>query len=136
MPKDTTTEQAVIVNEDNIQFIKDDLEAVRKLPDVYMGAMGDTGFMNMIREITQNSLDQISKGNTLDKTIIVSYDARNHGVIVEDNGPGIPLDILAQVFSTLHSSSNYDKKDGSGQYSAGKRNRTPFRDSCPFTIAI
>ncbi len=74
----------------------------------------------MFREILQNSLDEIVKGNTLDKNIIVSYDARSHTVIIEDNGQGIDLNMLVKVFSVLHSSSNYDKVAGSGDFSSGK----------------
>lgn len=111
---------AEINQQKEIKLIKDQVEAVRKLPDVYIGALGNPGFINMYREILQNSLDEIIKGNTLDKNIIVSFDARNHTCIIEDNGQGIKLDMLAPVFSELHSSSNYDKKDGSGDYSSGK----------------
>lgn len=103
-----------------IQIIDDPVEAVRKLPDVYIGALGNSGCINMIREIIQNSLDEIIKGNTLNKDIIVSYDERTHTFIVEDNGQGIDLNMLVPVFSVLHSSSNYDKKEGSGEYSSGK----------------
>lgn len=106
--------------QDNIRIIEDSVDGVRQTPDVYIGALGSTGFKNMAREILQNSLDEIVKGNTIDKNIIMSYDSRNHGVIVEDVGQGIPIDILPKVFSVLHSSSNYDKKDGSGKYSSGK----------------
>ena len=111
---------AEINKQKEIKVIEDPVEAVRKLPDVYIGALGNPGFLNMYREILQNSLDEITKGNTLDKNIIVSYDARNHTVIVEDNGQGIPIDKLVPVFSVLHSSSNYDKVEGSGDYSSGK----------------
>lgn len=103
-----------------IKVIDDPVEAVRKLPDVYIGALGNHGYLNMYREILQNSLDEIIKGNTLDKNIIVSFDARSHTCIIEDNGQGIQLDMLAPVFSVLHSSSNYDKVEGSGDYSSGK----------------
>ena len=103
-----------------IKVIEDPVEAVRKLPDVYLGRLAGPGFLNMYREIVQNSLDEIVKGNTLDKNIIISYDARNQTVIVEDNGQGIDINMLVQVFSILHSSSNYDKVEGSGDYSAGK----------------
>jgi len=103
-----------------IKVIDNPVEAVRKLPDVYIGALGNHGYLNMYREILQNSLDEIIKGNTLDKNIIISFDARNHTCIIEDNGQGIKLDMLAPVFSILHSSSNYDKKEGSGDYSSGK----------------
>lgn len=112
--------QQKINKQDEIKILESDVVAVRKLPDVYIGALGINGFLNMIREIVQNSLDEIIKGNTLIKEIIVSYDARNKVVIVEDFGQAIPLDLVSKVFSKLHSSSNYDKKPGSGKYSSGK----------------
>ena len=103
-----------------IKIIDNPVEAVRKLPDVYIGALGNAGYINMYREIVQNSLDEIIKGNTLDKNIIISFDERTHTCIVEDNGQGIEINMLVPVFSILHSSSNYDKKEGSGEYSSGK----------------
>lgn len=106
--------------EDKIEVLESDLVAVRKLPDVYIGALGNAGFINMVREIVQNFLDPISKRYTLNKHGVVSYDERNHTVIVEDYGPGIELDKLVAVYSKLHSSSNYNKKEGSGNYSSGK----------------
>lgn len=109
-----------INKQDDIKIIDDPVEAVRQLPDVYIGAIGDIGFCNMYREILQNSLDEIIKGNTLDKNVIVSFDARNKTCIIEDNGQGIDLSKLVDVFTVLHSSSNYNKKEGSGKYSSGK----------------
>ena len=103
-----------------IKVLDDPVLAVRQVPDMYMGSLGSKGYLNMFREILQNSLDEIVKGNTLDKNIIVSYDARNNTCIVEDNGQGIQLDMLVPVFTVLHSSSNYDKKEGSSDYSSGK----------------
>ena len=103
-----------------MQYLTSELEAVRKLPDVYIGALGNRGLMNMYREIIQNSLDEIIKGNTLDMNIIVSVDTRNYTFIIEDFGQGINLSDLEKVFSVLHSSTNYDKKEGSGEYSSGK----------------
>ena len=103
-----------------IKILEDPVVTVRKLPDNFIGPLGDKGFLNMYREIIQNSMDEIMKGNTLDKNIIVSFDARNYTCIIEDNGQGIDLDMLGKVFSTLYSSSNYDKEEGSAQYVAGK----------------
>src|SRR5574344_2166336 len=96
-----------------IKVLSNEVEAVRKLPDVYIGALGNRGFLNMYREIVQNSLDEIIKGNTLDKNITISVDLKSYICIIEDNGQGIQLDMLQPVFSVLHSSSNYDKKEGS-----------------------
>ena len=112
-------EQTVNKQKD-IKILDSEVDAVRKLPDVYIGALGNHGFLNMFREIVQNSLDEIMKGNTLDYNIIVSFDSRNKTVIVEDFGQGIVLDKLVPVFTVLHSSSNYDKVEGSGDYSSGK----------------
>lgn len=109
-----------INKQDEIVILDNEVTAVRQLPDVYIGALGNHGFKNMYREIVQNSLDEIIKGNTLDKNIIISYDNRTHTCIIEDNGQGIDLSKLVQVFSVLHSSSNYNKKEGSGKYSSGK----------------
>ena len=109
-----------INKQDEIDVLENDVVAVRQLPDVYIGALGNAGFKNMYREILQNSLDEIMKGNTLDKNIIVSFDSRTKTVIIEDNGQGIDLGKLDVVFSVLHSSSNYHKEEGSGKYSAGK----------------
>ena len=106
--------------ENKIVSLDSQLEAVRKLPDMFIGAIGNPGFMNMIREIVQNSLDCIAKGYTNNKDIVVSYDAISHTVIVEDNGPGVDPNDLIKAFGTLYSSSNYNKQAGSGNYSAGK----------------
>ena len=103
-----------------IKILQDEVEAVRKLPDVYIGALGNHGFLNMYREILQNSLDEIIKGNTLNKNIVITFDSITKTCIIEDHGQGIALDMLAPVFSILHSSSNYDKVEGSGDYSSGK----------------
>lgn len=111
---------SAVIKEDQIKVIEDPVEAVRKLPDVYIGALGNAGFVNMFREIFQNCTDIILKGYTNDYGIIVSIDFRSYTCILEDNGPGIPLEMLEKVFSVLHSSSNYDKKSGSGNYSSGK----------------
>ena len=80
-----------INKQDEIDVLENDVVAVRQLPDVYIGALGNAGFKNMYREILQNSLDEIMKGNTLDKNIIVSFDSRTKTVIIEDNGQGIDL---------------------------------------------
>ena len=120
-----------------IVMIKSQVEAVRKMSDVYLGALNNAGFMNMVREIVQNSGDQISKGNSVDKNIIVSFDARSHAVIVEDFGQGIPVEQLADVFSTLYSSSNYNKIAGSSDFSSGKYTLiTDIKRFCPDNIVI
>lgn len=115
-----TNTNAVVNQQDAIKVIDDPVNAVRQLPDVYIGALGNHGYLNMFREFLQNCFDEIIKGNTLDLNIKVTYDARTKICIIEDNGQGIDHPFLEAVYTVLHSSSNYEKKAGSGRYSSGK----------------
>ena len=100
-----------------IKTIESFVEAVRKIPGMYIGATGNPGFINMIREIFQNSIDQLERNDSPCDHIWVYYDESTHTVIITDNGTGIPFDNIIRIFTSEHTSSNYDKEDG--QYSAG-----------------
>lgn len=107
-----------------IQTIHDFMEAVRKTIGQYLGYTGNRGFMNMFREIFQNSVDERQKDSSPCTTIIVSYDERTLTTIVEDNGRGIPFDNIVRIFSEPHTSSNYEKKEGefsSGRHGVGSK---------------
>lgn len=102
-----------------IKQISDFVEQVRQTPDVFIGKVnGNSAFKTMVREIFQNSIDEILKGNAFSPNIFVTYDERTHQVIVSDNGRGIPHGKIGIIFGTSHTSSNYVKKPY--QYSAGK----------------
>ena len=45
---------AAIKQQKQMEYLNSSLEAVRTLPDVYIGALGDKGVKNMYREIVQN----------------------------------------------------------------------------------
>ena len=42
---------------DNIESIDSFVEAVRQMPGMYIGHIGNKGFINMFREIFQNIID-------------------------------------------------------------------------------
>lgn len=100
-----------------IQTIDDFVEVVRKMPGMYIGRKGNPGFLNMIREIFQNSVDELEKAESPCTWINVVYDERTHVTTVEDNGRGIPFDSLIRIFTSQHTSSNYTKKEG--EFSSG-----------------
>ena len=52
-------QQAIDSYGNQIKTIGNFMEAVRKLPGMYIGHVGTKGFKNMGREIFQNSIDQI-----------------------------------------------------------------------------
>ena len=102
---------------DQIETLEDFVTAVRQMPGMYIGSKGNAGFLTMIREIFQNSDDELKKKESPCDTIIVSFDERTLTVIVEDNGRGIPFDNIIRIFENEHTSSNYNKKQG--EYSSG-----------------
>ena len=102
---------------EEIQELKDFVEAVRKRPGMYIGHIGNRGFINMVREIFQNSYDELNRTSSPCDSVIISFDERTYTVIIEDNGRGIPFGKLIQIFKNQHTSSNYKKKKG--DYSSG-----------------
>src|SRR3990170_2077393 len=77
---------------DNIQVLKG-LEAVRKRPAMYIGSTDTHGLHHLVYEVVDNS------------------------IAVEDNGRGIPVDIMPEegkpaaevVLTTLHAGGKFDR---------------------------
>ena len=101
-----------------IKTLKDFVESVRKLPGMYIGPIGDRGFINMTREIFQNAYDELNRESSPCNSIIISFDERTFTTIIEDNGRGIPFGHIIRIFQDQHTSSNYEKKKG--EYSSGR----------------
>lgn len=93
-----------------IQTLKDFVTAVRTRPGMYIGSIGNKGFISLIREIIQNSFDEMNKKDSPCDTVWISYDERTQTIIVEDNGKGIPFGEIIRIFSSQHTSSNFERK--------------------------
>lgn len=106
---------------EKFKTLKTFVEAVRKMPGMYIGPLSNAGFLNMFREIFQNSLDEMIKasiGQSPCDYIQVLYDEQSNTVTVQDNGRGIPFGIIVDVFTHEHTSTNYEKK--LYEYSSGR----------------
>lgn len=116
MAKDKNTNISATMEENiknydkKIVTITEFAKAVRMSPSMYIGYIGNKGFINMIREILQNGLDQIEKNDSPADMVAVTYDEYDHKVTVTDNGLGIPFASIIRVFTSEHTSSNYNKK--------------------------
>lgn len=105
------------INGYKVRTIENFTEAVRQSPGWYIGYVGDKGFINMIREVIQNSMDEMEKEKSPCTEIWIEYNEKDNTVICVDNGRGIPFDNIETIFTKEHTSSNFDKV--AGEFSSG-----------------
>lgn len=88
------------------------LEPVRKRPGMYIGGTGSEGLHHLVREVLDNVIDEAMAGFATHGTIELLPD---NVVTVEDNGRGIPVDVvektglsgLETVMTTLHAGGKF-----------------------------
>ena len=114
----TKEQLAAIDNYGNeIQTLKDTVTAIRQLPGMYAAGKGATGFLSLIREVAQNSIDQIVDPSSPADRASLFYNEQTLEVEVSDNGKGFPFNDMVRIVTAQHTSKNYTKKKG--EYSSG-----------------
>lgn len=88
------------------------VEGCRLRHAMYIGGTKSRAFKNMVKEIVQNGVDEMVKQDSPGSVVNVTYDARDLSVMVEDDGRGIPFEIIIKNFTSTHTSTNYEKKGG------------------------
>lgn len=101
----------------SIQSMDSFRDAVRHNPGMHIGGTGNVGFINMVREIYSNAVDELVKPTSPCNWVKLTFDERDYRIIVEDNGRGIPFNLMIDIFQKEYTSSNYTKMDY--EYSSG-----------------
>ena len=112
---------AISYTAEDIQVLEG-LEAVRKRPSMYIGSTGPTGLHQLITELVDNSIDEVSAGYGSEIEVVIHADG---SATVRDEGRGIPVDAhsgvsaLQVVMTTLHAGGKFDGRESLGYKTAG-----------------
>ena len=102
---------------DKIKTIELFVDSVRKNPGEYLSSIGNEGWMNCVREVFQNSVDEMSRPISFCDMVAITYYEGSHRCVVEDNGRALAPDIINRVFTREHTSTNFEK--AKGEYPSG-----------------
>jgi len=91
------------------------LEPVRKRPGMYIGGTGKDGYHHLLWEVVDNSIDEVINKHASRVEVTLHKDGKS--ATVEDNGRGIPVDIMPKfkksalevIYTTLHSGGKFER---------------------------
>lgn len=109
--------EMILTYGEKIKTIELFVDSVRKNPGEYLSSIGNEGWMNCIREIFQNAVDEMMRPDTFCDTVWFTYDEVHHKCKVEDNGRALPPELITKVFTREHTSTNFEK--AKGEYPSG-----------------
>jgi len=106
--------QASKYTADDIQLLEG-LEPVRKRPGMYIGGTSKEGYHHLLWEVVDNSIDEVINKHASKVEVTLHKDGKS--ATVEDNGRGIPVDMMAKlkkpalevIFTTLHSGGKFER---------------------------
>lgn len=109
--------QAIKDYDKEIKTIELFVDSVRQNPGEYLSSIRNEGWMNAVREVIQNSTDEMNRDESPCNYVKVEYFEVINRCIVTDNGRALSRENIVRVFTREHTSTNFIKKKG--VYSSG-----------------
>jgi DNA gyrase subunit B len=82
--------------------VLEDIEHIRKRPGNYIGSTDEQGWHHLFQEVIDNSIDEAVAGHCNEIKVTLSSDQRT--ITIEDNGYGLPIEILPETKKSVLSS--------------------------------
>ncbi len=97
--------------DDDVYIKESDIDAIRKRPTMYIARIGEHGVQHLCQEIIDNNRDECSKQESPGDKIIIHITDKY--ISSEDNGRGIPTNLLQIIHETSQAGSNMLRAHGS-----------------------
>jgi DNA gyrase/topoisomerase IV subunit B len=97
------------IKDDNIYIKKNDIDAMRRRPTMYIGSLGEAGVFHLCKEMIDNNRDECIKKESIGDTIEVEITDKY--IRSRDNGRGIPTDLLRIIHETNQAGSNMTREN-------------------------
>ena len=104
--------------DDKYVYIESEIAQIRAASSMYISVGEAAGAMHLVNEIVANSIDECSNPSSPGNTINLTFFEKECKFVVEDNGRGIPLNILYDVINKKHYSTKFGREFN--KYSGGQ----------------
>ena len=84
------------------------LDAIRKLPGMYISEIGSGGVFRLYVEAVGNVLDLYNEGAC--NSVYISIDEKKKEITVADTGYGLPLEKIHDILMKPHTSGKFENK--------------------------
>jgi len=121
------TEDHLTFKDDTYVYVDGEFEQIQKFTGMYMSETGNDAVLHMAKEVINNSIDELTNPECFEienKKIEIFVDEVTREFIINDNGRGIPLDILVHTVTKKHGSTKIGRTVN--RFSAGQNGKRPM----------
>lgn len=97
--------------DDKFVHLESDIEKIRKRYRQYISFSNAEAALEICKEILYNAIDECKNPRSPGNKIHIEFDDNTGFILVEDNGRGIPTELLEKIFTSLNMGSNIDTTD-------------------------